>query len=168
MGRFLKIFGAICTFIVAVLTSIVVVVIVKGNALDKESKGFANMVVRAVATNWDEQALMSRASPEFLAATSRDQVHQFFGRVRELGPMNDCKDLRGQASFSLTSWSGERVTATYVGDCIFQRGVARISLSLIRHRGNWQIAGFNVTPMNPHPAMPAMLDKGARRSVLNG
>jgi hypothetical protein len=160
MGRFLKIFGAICAFIVVAIVLIVVVMIVKGSALDKESKAYATAVISAVASNWDEQALTSRASTEFMAVTSRTQLDQFFERVRELGRMNGCKDLQGQASFSLTTWSGERVTAAYAGDCNFQEGAARVSVNLVKHGSNWQVAGFNVTPVNPHPVMPAMLEPG--------
>lgn len=139
-----------------------VVVIVKGRALDKESKAYANAGVSAVATNWDEQALTSRASPEFMAATSRPQIDQFFGRIRELGRMNECQNLRGQAFFSLTTRSGERVTAAYSGDCNFQQGAARVSVSLIKYDGNWQVAGFNVTPISGRPASPAILSPRER------
>jgi len=73
----------------------VVLTIAKGRALDKESKAYAALFISEVATNWDEQALTSRASAEFTAVTSPTQIDQFFGQARELGRLIGCKELRG-------------------------------------------------------------------------
>jgi len=72
--------------------------------------------------------------------------------------MNGCTGLRGRAFFSLTTWSGEGVTAIYAADCDFTHGKARITVSLVKHRSGWRIAGFKVTRASAHPATPAKLE----------
>jgi hypothetical protein len=150
MGRFLKVFGAISVIVVVSLGLLFSVVIVKGNALDRESKTYAQSIVNSIITSWDEEALIRCASPQFMAVTPRTQLDEFFGRARQLGRLKECDQLQGQASFSLTSWSGKSENAAYTDNCNFQRGTARIYLNLVKNGEDWIIVGFNVTPLSAH------------------
>lgn len=56
------------------------------------------------------------------------------------------------------SWSHERVTAAYAGECNFRQGIAKVSITLIKHYGQWQVSGFNVQPVNMSSAQRAILE----------
>ena len=46
----------------------------RGNALDKESKAYADSAIPAIVTGWSQKELLARASPEFKQAVTSDQL----------------------------------------------------------------------------------------------
>jgi hypothetical protein len=121
----------------------------RGNALDKESKAYANAAIPAIINGWNEQELLGRASPEFQKAVSQQQVDQLFRSFQTLGRMMTFDAAEGQALMSATTQNGKKITARYQAKAYFEQGkTAKITIDLIEHGDQWQISAFNV--MSPH------------------
>jgi hypothetical protein len=114
--------------------------------LDHEVAVYADDAVVAIATGWDEQALLQRASPEFLAATHNADLRQLFVQFGQLGRMtrHDGSMDWINVQMGLLPLSGKAVTAVCVAEADFEHGPAKIRLSLIKHRSGWQIMGLRV------------------------
>jgi hypothetical protein len=162
MKRFFQIFGAISAVIVLLIVGLIAFVAVKGRALDRESKAYADSAIVAIATKWDQEALIQRESPEFKVVARNQNIDSLFEQFRELGLMTRYGGAKGDSYMNLTTQSGKRITAGYAADCDFEHGRALIRISLIKHDDQWSIVGFRVIPEKPSVASPAHF----RRSVV--
>jgi hypothetical protein len=111
---------------------------------DGESKAFAQASARAIAANWDQAALMSRASPE-LVAMPADQIGQMLDQVRRMGGASTIRDCSGGSTIALRGLRAPAVTAVY--DCYVDvtGGQAVVDLAMRDDAGVWKIAGFHVS-----------------------
>src|SRR4051812_32947231 len=100
MKKALMILGGIFVILVAFAILAIVVVAVKGNALDKESKQYADTAIRAVISQWDIGEIQSRASPEFKAAVKDDDLEKLGKMFRRLGNFKSYNGAKGQANMS--------------------------------------------------------------------
>lgn len=143
MKKTLIVLGSI--FLVLVILAIVGIGIaaVKGNALDEESKAYVDNAVPAIISGWDQQQLVSRASPEFMQAVNGDDLDKLFGMFHRLGAFKSYDGAKGSSNMSVTNTEGKVVSAVYIANATFDTGPATIKISLIKH-DNWQIAGFHV------------------------
>ena len=133
-------------------------VAVRGNALDKESKTYADAAIPAIVTTWTDKALLDRASPEFNKGTTAVQVyHMFRWWEGSLGRLQKCEPAQGQSLMSVTSQSGKRISAQCTAKAQFEKGEATIRLVLVKHGDQWQINGFEVT--SPQLAPPAAMNQ---------
>lgn len=125
--------------------------------LDHEVAVYADEAVVAIAAGWDEQALLRRASPEFLAAIHNGDLRQLFVQFRQLGHMTryDGSTDGINVQMGLLPLSGKELTAVCVAEADFEHGPAKIRLSLIKHRDGWQIMGFRVIPRKIRPGRAA-------------
>lgn len=141
MKKLLMALGGIFLVIIGLL----VVAVVKGRALDKQSKAYADAAVVAIVSNWNDQALLDRASGAFMKTTNNEQLDQLFHRLRVLGKMTKYRGSKGSSSayFSFNKWKWS-ITASYIGHADFQFGVAAIKINLIKVHGRWRILGFFV------------------------
>lgn len=135
--------GAFLVLLIAAAVGISMVA-VKGNALDKESREFANAAVLSVISTWDVDQLKKRASPEFMSATNDRDLGKLFGWFRMLGNIKEYDGCKGQANISVTIQHGKVITATYIGRADFENGPAEIQVTLIRHGDRWQVLGFRI------------------------
>jgi hypothetical protein len=119
-------------------------VAIRGTALDKESKGYADAAIPAIVTTWSQKELLDRASPEFNKAVTSDQLDRMFRWFATLGQLQKCEAAQGQALMSATSQEGKRISAQYTSKATFQKGEATIKLGLIKHSDQWQILSFYV------------------------
>src|SRR5262249_51814599 len=131
MKKFLIILGSIFLALIALGALGIGFLAVRGNALDKESKAYADTAIPAIVTTWDEKELMNRASPKFKQAATADQVDHLFRWVSSLGRLQKCEPAQGQ-SFQSVSHSGKEITAKYTAKAQFQKGEAIINLLLIK------------------------------------
>ena len=115
---------------------------VRGNALDKESKTYADAAIPAIVANWNEQALLDRASIEFSEAVRTQHLDQEFRWFGSLGRLQKCEPVQGQATMSVTSLMDNKITAQYTAKAIFERGQATIQLELVKHGDQWWISRF--------------------------
>jgi hypothetical protein len=142
MKKVLMIFGAIFVILVVIAVLGVAIVAVRGNALDKESKQYADTTIRAIISQWDIREIQSRASPEFKAAVKDDDLEKLVKMFRRLGKLNTYNGAKGQANMSVTTQDGKVISALYVGTADFDTGPAEIKLSLIKHGSHWQLLGL--------------------------
>lgn len=144
MKRFLMILGG--AFLVLIVAGVIgfAIIATKGNALDKESKQYADTAITAIISSWDRQAIVDRASPEFTAAVNGDDLNKLMNMFQRLGKLRECKGAEGQANISVTPQHGKVVTAYYTAKAEFESGPALIQLYLIKHDDKWQIEGFRI------------------------
>ena len=122
----------------------IALVAIKGTALDKESKAYADSAIPAIVNTWSEKALLDRASPEFKKAVTIDQLDRLFRWFSILGQPQTCEPAEGQSLMSATSQTGKMISAQYTAKATFQKGEAHIKLGLIKHGDQWQISSFRV------------------------
>lgn len=144
MKKFLIVLGSIFLAIVVLGAIGIAFVAVRGTALDKESKAYADSAIPAIVRTWSEKELFDRASPEFKKAVTIDQLDRLFRWVSGLGQLQKCEPAQGQSLMSATTQTGKRISAQYTAKATFQKGEATIKLGLIKHGAQWQILGFHV------------------------
>src|SRR5215469_14307952 len=136
MKKLLIVLGSIFLAVIVIAAIGIGFVAIRGTALDKESKRYADAAIPAIVTNWSQKELLDRASPEFKqAATSdhRDQFDRLFRWFSGLGQLQKCEPARGQSLMSVTSQEGKTISAQYTSKARFQKGEATIELRLIKH-----------------------------------
>lgn len=158
LKRILMIFGGVCAAIFLLLLILIAFVAYTGRGLDKESKAYADAAVVAIASQWNEKDLTDRASPQ-LMATVKDpaDLDRVVGMWRTLGPLKKYDGSKGDSHIDFHWPGGKTITAVYVARVEFDRGSARIKVTLIKSNGAWKILGFNVAPdsfPNPRAAKP--------------
>jgi hypothetical protein len=144
MKKFLIVLGSIFLTIIVLGAIGIAFVAVRGSALDKESKAYADSAIPAVVTTWSEKELLDRASPEFKKAITLDQLDRLFRAFATLGHLQNCEPANGQALMSATTQNGKTISAQYTAKATFEKGEATIKLGLIKHGDQWQILGFHV------------------------
>lgn len=125
--------------LIAAVAYAIVNLIVKRD--EREIRTYAESAIVAIASNWNEQALLLRASPELLAATNQPEIDDMFLKYRQLGRMTSLSKGVGHFDFVVTS-SGKKETAVYIAKAHFEHGSVAIKLSLIKHNDGWRIMGF--------------------------
>lgn len=144
MKKFFIVLGSIFLALIVLGAVGIAFIAYRGNALDKESKGYADSAIQAIVSTWSEKALLDRASPEFKKAVTIDQLDRLFGWVSGLGQLQKCEPAQGQSLMSATTQNGKRISADYTAKATFQKGEATIKLGLIKHDDQWQILSFHV------------------------
>ena len=144
MKKFFIVLGSIFLALIILVVIGIAVVAVKGSALDKESKAYADSAIPAVVTTWSEKEMLDRASPEFKKAVTIDQMDQLFRAFAILGRLKSCEPAQGHALMSATTQNGKVISAQYTAKAAFEKGDATVKLGLIKHGDQWQIAGFHV------------------------
>lgn len=127
-----------------VLIVVIVILAIKANALDKESKQYVDTVIPAITSDWNIKEVEDRASPEFKAAVNNEDLNKLFGMFRKLGKLKEYKGCKGDSNISLTTGQGKVITAAYVVNADFDTGPAEIYISLIKHGDLWQILGLRI------------------------
>src|ERR1700691_4987116 len=108
------IFGGLCAAIVLLLIIAVAFIAYTGRGLDKESKTYADAAVVAIASQWNEQDLTDRASPQFMA-TVKDpaDLDRVVGGWRRLGPLKKYGGSKGEANINLGPTDGPSPPSTW-------------------------------------------------------
>ncbi len=146
MKKGLMILGGIFAAILILITMCAVPEIINGQALDKESKAYADNLIQVLGVNWDEAELEKRGSPEFfnaIAANPNGLKTLFTACQNKLGKLTSYKGATGSSNVSIMN--GHRtVTAAYVATAMFEKGYAKIRLKLIKHDNQWQVSGIYI------------------------
>jgi hypothetical protein len=152
MKKFFIVLGSIFLAIILLGAIGIAFVAVRGNALDKESKAYADAAIPAIVTGWNEKELLDRASPELRKAATQQQLDQMFHWFSSLGRFQKCEPAQGQALMSATTQSGKTISAQYTSKATFEKGEATIKLGLIKHGDQWQVLSFyvNSPALMPH------------------
>jgi len=148
MKKVLIILGTVFLVIILLVAVVVGVAAVRGSALDKESKAYVDRNLPLIISGWDEQELLSRASPEFTQNTKREDLDRgFAGLSLKFGKMQSYEGAKGQSYINysvLSSHSGRIITAEYIARVIFAGGSTSIRITLIKHGDQWQIKRFEI------------------------
>jgi|SRR5437016_13010687 len=78
MKRFLIVLGSIFLAVIVLGAIGIAFTAIRGTALNKESKAYADSALRAIVSTWSEKELLDRASPEFKKAVTIDELDRFF------------------------------------------------------------------------------------------
>src|SRR2546423_15586247 len=124
MKKALMIIGGIFLVGITLAVGAVVVLSIKGSALDKESKRYVDAAISAIGSEWDMKELEKRASPEFKAVMNDADLEKLFVMFRRLGNLRQYNGSKGQARFMLTSKQGKVISGEYVGSAEFESGPA--------------------------------------------
>ncbi len=144
MKKFFIVLGSIFLALVVLGGIGIAFVAIRGTALDKESRAYADSAIPAIVTGWSEKEVLDRASPEFKKAVTIDQLDRLFRWVSGLGQLQKCEPAQGQAIMSATTQSGKVTSGQYTAKATFEKGEASIKLELIKHGDQWQILSFHV------------------------
>ena len=144
MKKFFIVLGSIFLAIIVLGAIGIAFVAIRGTALDKESKAYADSAIPAIVSGWSEKELLDRASPELKKAVTIDQLDRLFRWVGGLGVLQKCDPAEGHSMMSATTQTGKVISAQYTAKTTFQKGEATIKLGLIKHGDQWQILSFYV------------------------
>jgi len=129
--------------LLVILTAVTIVFLtLRGPGLDRESHAFVDCAVPAITSTWDEQSLISRATPELLG-DNRQQLDAQFTRYKQLGRLRDYDGAIGDSDFAVTP-RGLKVTGHYRASAKFDSGPADLKVSLVKRSGDWLIDDFRV------------------------
>lgn len=143
MRRFFYWLGVTAAIVIVVAIIGGVLVAKKGLALDADAKAYVDSAVVAICSDWDQQQLIDRASPELLAAVKPGDLPALFEKLSSAGPLSKYEGANGQAS--VTVYNGNsKITAKYVAKALFAHGEGTINISLVQNDGKWRILGFHV------------------------
>jgi hypothetical protein len=116
----------------------------RGTKLDKESSAYADAALKAIATDWSQKELLDRESPEFKRATPVEELDALFGQYAKLGHLQSTEPMKGQAGIFYDARTGQRIEGHYIAKAQFENAEATVTLTLIKHGDQWQIAGIHV------------------------
>jgi hypothetical protein len=135
--------AVLLTFAVAVAT-----VEVASQKLEVEGHQYADAAIRAVATRWDRNALMARASAQLRESpeSAKDVSNEFSG-FRVLGRLTKYHGCIGSTSFIARPNGEALVMAEYTARAEFQNGPAEVRITLLRSGDSWKILRFAVSPI---------------------
>ena len=151
MKKFLIGCGALSLILLVIGVIGVAIIVYRGIQLDKESSVYADAVLKVIATDWSEKALLDRASPEFKQATPIDQLDAYFRQYAKLGHLQSAEPMKGQAGISYFPATGKRIQGLYSAKAQFENAEATVTLGLIKHGDQWQILSIHVDAPGYHP-----------------
>ena len=151
MKKFLIGCGAFSLILVIIGGIAFAILMYRGLQLDKESSAYADAALKAIATDWSEKALLDRASPEFKQAVTIDQLDGYFRQFAKLGHLQQPEPMKGQSGVSFDGRTGKRIEGHYSAKAQFENAEATITLGLIKHGDQWEIAKFDVQSPGYHP-----------------
>src|ERR1051325_6182874 len=122
--------GPTLGLIVILVAVTIVFLTLRGPGLDRESHAFVDCAVPAITSTWDEQGLVSRATPELLG-DGRQQLDAQFSRYKQLGRLQDYEGAVGESDFTVTP-RGFKVTGHYRASARFDSGPADLKMSLVK------------------------------------
>jgi hypothetical protein len=153
MKNFLMFLGAVLLVAIVLGGLALVYITIKGPELDRESHAFVDSAIQTIASDWNEQALLDRAAPEFKQAVGQGVLDRMFVRFRQLGALQEYRGATGDASVSPRNFGA---TALYFARGTFAAGDAVIRIALVKREGEWRILGFQIDSeaLAPPPAAP--------------
>lgn len=119
----------------------------KGTVVYKESQAYVDEAIPAIVSGWDGQALVSRATPEFIDAVDATELARRFAIYRTLGSLQDYKDSERQAkggSFKFNGDKDKQIAIAFEAWAEFDAGEAQIKITVAKQDNEWKISDFNV------------------------
>ncbi|MGA3115536.1 MAG: hypothetical protein ABSF90_14015 [Syntrophobacteraceae bacterium] len=115
------------------------------DSLKEEAKAYVDEVLPRIVTSWDSKQLLWNSHPEFLKKTSAEQLDQLFFACMKLGSLKKYDESHGQVSISALTVNGQtNLFCDYVTQLDFENGSAKISVRVVKGKGEWRILSFFV------------------------
>lgn len=143
MKKYFSVFGIVIPVIILIFAVFFGVIIYQGAGIDEESKVYVDEVTPVVLTSMDKETLFKYADDTLIKSAQADEFDRIFNWFRTLGELRVYNGSYGQANIKL-SFSGVSFVANYEADVTFDKGRARITVSLIRRGGVWKITSFSI------------------------
>ena len=123
--------------------------------LGPDSKAFVDETVPKIVKAWDVQDLVDHASPDLLAAISRDELDKVFATsAKRLGRLKAYTgSWQESADVKLFDPRESHATFLYMAEAVFDRGGATIGVEVKKRYGirallgrdaDWRVTGFTV------------------------
>jgi uncharacterized RDD family membrane protein YckC len=110
--------------------------------IEQSSRAYVDESVIAIVSSWNAAELIGRASPEFFQETPAEEVRQAYPHfAKQLGTL---LYYDGATAGDMSVGWGEPDFAQYQAVATFERGMATIDLTLLRHEDKWQIAEMRI------------------------
>jgi len=114
--------------------------------LQKDGIAYLQVNLKPILENWDDRALIARASPELMKAVkSPDEMARLFRYFKALGALQSLQEpVAGNVNSGTTVENGAYTLADYTIEGNFEKGPATISVQLLRTNDTWKINGFHI------------------------
>ncbi len=114
-------------------------------AYDAEAKAFIEETVRALGASWNKQEVLKRSSIEFAKEVTDAQMDGITKICAErLGPLDTYYGADGKVGVFYSAEYGKYLQGQYIAEANFQKGKGKISVSVLKRKGKWQLLGFLV------------------------
>ncbi len=147
MRTWLAAIGAVAIILLLFLVSAGLHLLSRMGPLTDEAKAFADETIIAIATDWQVQAMLDHAAPEFIQATTPEQLAAFTEHLRsDIGVLTAYGDgavcQLAEQHYSLNRDRYVRsVCYAIIGT---EKAEAKIKLPIIKRHGQWAMLGFHV------------------------
>jgi hypothetical protein len=109
-------------------------------AQDADSMAYVKSAVSAIATSWQCDELHKRASPEFLAVTSRKKLGRICNFAQHnLGNLTNYESANGSATFFVPPRNGVSEVAQYEVNASFKKGDGKIEITAAKRSDGWKL-----------------------------
>jgi len=129
----------------------------KVHALNAQSKAFVGNAVPAIAASWNEEQLLSRATPELRDQIMSEDLPTLSALSTHLGQFAEYLGATGEVSWVSLAGFGGSISATYVAKASFVNGITTFRLTLVRLDGRWMISEFHLDAVQLDPAGSGLL-----------
>ena len=140
MKKFLQALG----LIFAVLLIGLVVLTLRGNALDRESKAYVDDVIPKILADLRKETLLVYASEDLKNAVKPEELDKLFTWLQKLGAFRTYNGAQGQATIAVTTQAGKVITGQYVAQAEFDTGPAQVQIGTIKKGDQWFIQRFHL------------------------
>jgi hypothetical protein len=128
----------------ALSASSCVACLVGGYRAQAGGRAYADDVLPRISQPWDAEAVVQRATPEFLSNMPKEKVATFVSFLASrLGTLKHPSPFQDSSWRSVVGTQGFIVTTVQFADCEFEKASARITLTLVRQGGVWRINGLH-------------------------
>ncbi len=146
MKKFLMVVGAIAVFGFIAMIVLVTFAVFGLNETNKEAKAYVAESIEAIATQWDENALLARATPELREYFQPGQLETFLGdSSRTIGGLETLGEINCISNSSVTTSEGRKSSSECTGEAAHERGRAEYRVSAVKKDGEWRLNSFYVT-----------------------
>lgn len=144
MKTALAIFGAIALIGIIAFAGLVFVGVREADKIVDTAHTFADETVEAVGRSWDVDELISRGSPEFLAAGTREQFKQVTDLgARSVGALITAEPATCElTNYVYTTEAGRVGQASCTVAAAHERGTVSYELNLVYRDKNWKLLLF--------------------------
>jgi hypothetical protein len=114
---------------------------------DPTGRTYLNDTFPAVMREWNVGVLDAQVVPEFYRSTPRVQTIAVMATgSRRFGELRSFSLHRINEVANLTLGEGPSLTQTYVVSAKFDRGLAKVTIDITKHNGQWKIAHIYIEP----------------------